>query len=83
MRATVILTPQAAIVPTYNIEWVGGAAPPTSLIFTREILPKIFLGNITSWRDPLILAANPSFSAYLPEANITVCVRTDSSGQFF
>ena len=38
----------------------------------------IFLGKITKWNDPAIAAQNPGVE--LPDADITVCHRSDESG---
>ncbi|HRW66945.1 MAG TPA: phosphate ABC transporter substrate-binding protein PstS, partial [Candidatus Competibacter sp.] len=38
----------------------------------------IFMGKITKWNDPKIVAANPGVK--LPDENITVVARSDSSG---
>lgn len=44
-------------------------------------LAKIFMKNITAWNDPAIAALNPGI--VLPPAQITVIVRSDSSGTTF
>jgi phosphate transport system permease protein/phosphate transport system substrate-binding protein len=62
-----------AVVPVYNISNI-----PKGLNFTGEVLAKIFLGEIKKWNDPAILALNPGIS--LPDADITVVHRADSSG---
>ena len=44
-------------------------------------LPGIFLGKITKWNDPKLKAANPGVN--LPDTDITVVRRADSSGTTF
>ena len=44
----------------------------------RDVYPAIFLGKITKWNDPKIVAANPG--AKLPDLPITIVRRADSSG---
>jgi phosphate transport system substrate-binding protein len=62
-----------ADVPTYNIPGVSGA-----LNFTPESLAGIFLGKITKWNDPAIVAANKGVN--LPGSDIVVVHRSDGSG---
>ena len=71
----VILLPMTAgsIVLCYN---VPGA--PDDLRLSRQAYVDIYLGKITKWNDPEILAANPGL--YLPEMDIVVVRRADSSG---
>ena len=54
---------------------------PTELKLSREAYTKIFLGQITKWNDPVIAKANPG--ATLPDKDITVVRRADSSGTTF
>ena len=70
----VVLLPMTAgtIVLTYNLSGVSELKLP------REIYPLIFTGDITRWRDPRIVAANPGVT--LPDLPITVVRRSDSSG---
>jgi phosphate transport system substrate-binding protein len=49
-----------------------------SLKFTPEIIAGIFLGEITNWNDKKITEVNPGVK--LPDQNITVVHRSDSSG---
>ncbi len=63
------------VVLAYNLPGVK------ELRLSREIYPAIFLGKITKWNDPKIKAANPG--ADLPDLNITVVRRADSSGTTF
>ena len=43
-----------------------------------EVLADIFLGKVTRWNDPLLVALNPQLA--LPEQAIVVVHRTDGSG---
>jgi len=54
---------------------------PKDLKLSREAYTKIFLGQITTWNDPVIAKANPG--ATLPDTPITVVRRADSSGTTF
>jgi phosphate transport system substrate-binding protein len=60
-----------AVVVTYNLE-------VKQLRFTGEVLADIYLGKITKWNDPAHRACNPG--AELPDLEITVVRRSDSSG---
>ncbi|HWW18617.1 MAG TPA: phosphate ABC transporter substrate-binding protein PstS [Candidatus Saccharimonadales bacterium] len=62
-----------ADVPTYNIPGVSVA-----LNFTPEALAGIFLGKITKWNDPVIVAANKGVN--LPGNDIVVVHRSEGSG---
>ena len=64
------------IVIGYNVP----GAPP-GLKLPRDVYPAIFLGKITKWSDPKLKAANPG--ANLPDLDITVVRRADSSGTTF
>lgn len=70
----VVLLPVTAgeIVLTYNLQGVDELKLP------RSVYPEIFMGKITKWNDPKIAEANPGVA--LPDRNITVVVRSDSSG---
>ncbi len=58
---------------TYNLP---GLAQPLQL--SAEALSGIFLGTITSWKDPQITKDNPGIN--LPTSKIVVAHRTDGSG---
>ena len=62
-----------ADVPTYNIPGVTA-----TLNFTPEALAGIFLGKITKWNDPAIVATNKGVT--LPGSDIVVVHRSDGSG---
>lgn len=64
------------VVPIYNIPDI-----PKGLKFTGEILAEIYLGKITKWSDPKIVAINPDIS--LPDQKIIVICRSDGSGTTF
>lgn len=70
----VIMLPMTAgsIVLAYNLPGV------TELKLPQEVYVDIFLGKITKWDDPKIVAANPD--AKLPSQPITVVHRADGSG---
>ncbi len=61
-----------AVVLTYNLP--GNP----QLKFTPEIVADIYLGKITKWNDPMIVAVNKE--ANLPDTAITVVHRSDGSG---
>ncbi|MHB8585949.1 MAG: phosphate ABC transporter substrate-binding protein PstS [Thermoplasmatota archaeon] len=63
---------------TYNVPGV------TSLNLTGDILAKIYLGQITTWNDAEIVAANPGPTAKaLPAQTIVPVHRSDGSGTTF
>jgi len=74
----VVLLPMTAgsIVLSYNLP---GLTAPVQL--PRDVYPAIFLGEITKWNDPKIVAANPGVT--LPDLPITVAYRADGSGTTF
>ena len=73
----VVILPMTAgeIVLAYNLPGV------TELKLPREVYPLIFLGEVTSWNDPRIAAANPGVT--LPDTPITAVRRSDASGTTF
>mgnify|MGYP000452881893 CR=1 FL=1 len=77
VRAGVVLLPITAgeIVLTYNLPGLKDLKLP------RAVYPEIFMGKITKWNDPVIVAANDG--AAMPNTDITVVVRADSSGTTF
>ncbi|MBY6412730.1 phosphate ABC transporter substrate-binding protein PstS [Rhodococcus sp. BP-252] len=60
------------IAVAYNLDGVD------NLVVTPEIAARIFNGQITTWNDPAIAAANEG--ATLPSTPITPIYRSDSSG---
>jgi len=75
IRGDVIHIPTVlgAVVPTYNLPGFTGAVR-----FTPDLLADIFLGKLTKWNDPRMVAANPGVS--LPNVDILVVHRSDGSG---
>ena len=71
----VVLLPMTAgsIVLSYNLPGLTAAVN-----LPRDVYPAIFLGEITTWNDPKIAAANPGVT--LPALPITVAYRADGSG---
>jgi phosphate transport system substrate-binding protein len=65
-----------AVVPVYNVTGVS-----QDLRFSGPSLAGIFLGKITKWNDKTIAADNPGIK--LPNEDIVVVHRTDSSGTTF
>jgi phosphate transport system substrate-binding protein len=61
------------VVPVYHINGVTA-----ELKFTGQVLADIYLGKITTWNNPAIVALNPGVN--LPATGITVVHRADSSG---
>jgi phosphate transport system substrate-binding protein len=62
------------IVPVINVDGVT----PGTLRLTGGLLADIWLGKITRWDDPAILALNPGLT--LPHQRITPIYRSDGSG---
>lgn len=73
----VVVLPMTAgeIVLAYNLNGVEELRLP------RDAYPDIFAGRITRWNDPRIAKANPGVD--LPDRQITVVRRSDSSGTTF
>lgn len=65
------------VVPVVNIEGIE----PGKLKLNGEVLANIYLGKITKWNDPAIVALNKDLA--LPDANITTVFRSDGSGTTF
>jgi phosphate transport system substrate-binding protein len=64
------------IVLAYNLP-----GNPRALKLPRDVYLGIFLGKVTKWSDPQLKAANPGVT--LPDQDITVVRRADSSGTTF
>ncbi|MDC0835802.1 phosphate ABC transporter substrate-binding protein PstS [Geitlerinema sp. CS-897] len=77
MEDGLILIPTAggAVAVVYNLPGIE------NLNLSRDVLPKIFSGEISRWNDPALAAANPGVS--LPDKPIRVSVRADGSGTTF
>src|SRR5438105_2419587 len=71
-------TALGAIVPSYNIPDLGTG---TKLKFTGDTLAGIFLGTITKWNDPELVADNPNLARV--NQDIVVVHRSDGSGTNF
>ncbi|HVO84206.1 MAG TPA: phosphate ABC transporter substrate-binding protein PstS, partial [Syntrophobacteria bacterium] len=78
VKEGVQLLPMTAgtIVLAYNLP-----GNPKSLKLSRQVYPKIFNAEIKKWNDPLIAKENPDVK--LPDLDITVVRRADSSGTTF
>lgn len=76
-RATqaVILLPMTAgsVAIAYNLPGID-----SGLKLPRQVYPQIFSGQITTWNDPQVAAANPDLS--LPDLPIIAVHRSDGSG---
>jgi phosphate transport system substrate-binding protein len=68
-----IPTVMGAVVVTYNVPEIG-----KGLRLSADVLGGIFLGEITKWNDPKIVAVNPLKT--LPDEAIIVAHRSDGSG---
>ena len=64
-------------VPVYNLEGIA----PGAIKITGEVLAEVYLGTITKWNDPKLVALNPGVK--LPDLAITVVHRADGSGTTF
>ena len=67
-----IPTVLGAVVVAYN------APGMKNLRFSGETLANIFVGKITKWNDPAIIADNPGVK--MPDQSITIARRSDGSG---
>ncbi len=65
------------VVVVYNIPEV----PNNGLKLTADAVAGIFLGEITKWNDPVIVAENPGLN--LPDKEIVTAHRSDGSGTTF
>jgi len=61
-----------AVVLAYNLPGVD------RLNVDSDAIADLFLGNITKWNDPALVALNPDVT--LPDANVEIVHRSDSSG---
>ena len=64
-------------VPVVNLQGIQ----PGQLKFTGALIANIFMGKITKWNDPAILALNKGLK--LPDQAISVVHRSDGSGTTF
>jgi len=65
------------VVPVVNVPGVTAG----ELTLSGEVLGNIYLGKITKWNDPAIVALNPKVK--LPDTDIAVVRRADGSGTSF
>ncbi len=65
------------VVPVVNIKGIAAG----QIKLTGEALGDIYLGKISKWNDPALVALNPGVA--LPEAAIAVVRRADGSGTSF
>ena len=65
------------VVPVVNIKGIN----PGQMKLTGEVLGDIYLGKITRWNDPALVALNPGVP--LPDAAIAPVRRADGSGTTF
>lgn len=73
-RGAVFLpTAAGAIAVVYHLPGIE-----SGLKLSRQVLPEIFLGQITRWNDPKIAALNPGIT--LPDQEIALVHRSDGSG---
>jgi phosphate transport system substrate-binding protein len=68
-----IPTVLGSVVPAYNIPGVNA-----ELKFSPDVLADIFLGKITTWKDPRIAKENPGIN--FPDQGIVIVHRSDGSG---
>jgi len=66
-----------ADVLTYNLPAIGAA----KLVLDGDAIAGIFLGRITKWNDPKLVALNPGVT--LPNTDVIVVHRSDGSGTSF
>ncbi len=65
------------IVPVFNLPGIEAG----KLRLNGQVLGDIFLGKVTKWNDPALVALNPSLK--LPDTAIAVVHRADGSGTSF
>ncbi len=65
------------LVPVVNLEGV----PAGKLKLTGDVIAAIYLGKITKWNAPELVALNPDLK--LPATDITAVYRSDGSGSTF
>src|SRR5262249_38827322 len=77
-RSGAVLVPVTAglVVLAYNLPGLGGP-----LRLGRDLLAEIFAGRIRTWNDSRVRESNPGL--HLPNRNIAVVARQDSSGTTF
>lgn len=78
LPATALTIPESisAVVPAYNLPGIKNGVN-----FTGNVLAEIFLGTITQWNDPQLVALNHGVT--LPAHAIQVVHRSDGSGTMY
>lgn len=74
-----IPTALGAVVVIFNVKGVDGTTL-SQLNLDGDTIAGIFLGKITTWNDPALVAINPDIAANLPATPIKVIHRQDGSG---
>jgi phosphate transport system substrate-binding protein len=72
-------TVMGGVVPVINVKGIA----PGQLKLTGAVLGDIYLGKISRWNDPAIVALNPTIKQALPDAAIAQVRRADGSGTTF
>jgi phosphate transport system substrate-binding protein len=65
------------VVPVINVKGIQSG----QIKLTGQVLGDIYLGKVTKWNDPAVVALNPDVA--LPDAPIAVVHRADGSGTSF
>jgi phosphate transport system substrate-binding protein len=65
------------VVPVVNLKGIA----PGKIRFTGPLLADMYMGKVTAWNDPRIVANNPGVT--LPATKITIVHRADGSGTTF
>ncbi|AVL94173.1 putative serine/threonine protein kinase receptor [Megavirus vitis] len=66
-----------AIVMSYNIPELANSS--SRIIVSRDVLARIWYGNISRWNDPAILALNANISSIIPDAEIQLGYNDDAT----
>jgi ABC-type phosphate transport system substrate-binding protein len=64
----------------HNVRNNSNSNTVLSVTLSRENVAAIYNNSIWRWDDPRILADNPTVAQWMPSTNITVVIRSDSSG---
>ena len=72
-------TALGAVVVIFNVKGKDGTAV-TKLSLDGDAIAGIFLGHISKWSDPKIVALNPDVASNLPDTPILIVHRSDGSG---
>lgn len=63
-----------------NVRNASNSNQALTLTLSREAVAGIFNNTITTWSHPAILIDNAAIDQWIPAANITIVIRSDSSG---